>query len=170
VLSTKPALGPISLVFTTGFDPFQMLISVAGKSFAAHVAIGLGDQLLHAYEPGIVLEPREDYFAKQQQRLVAEYAILPDISDGLQGALKNVGKRGFFGGAAQIAIIRALRMVGSPLQHLVPSNERTCARFAMTLDRKGERIPEWRDVDHRAVVPGDLLAAAEAGPSFQRLA
>jgi hypothetical protein len=153
-----------------GLDPFQALISVAGRSLAAHVAIGLGDQLLHAYEPGVTLEPREDYIRNMNQRIVAEYMILPDIDSGLQKALANVGKRGFFDGAAQIAIIRALRMVGSPLQHLVPSNERTCARFAMTLDRKGDQIPEWRDMDRRAVVPGDLLAVAETGSSFQRLA
>jgi hypothetical protein len=170
VLSAQPVPSSISLVFTTGLDPFQMLISIAGKSFAAHVAIGIGDQLLHAYEPGITLEPREDYFAKQKQHLVAEYAILPDVGDGLREALTHVGKRGFFTGATQIAIIRALRIVGSPLQHLVPSNERTCARFAMMLDRKGERIPEWRDVRRRSVVPGDLLAVAEDGSSFQRLA
>ena len=107
---------------------------------------------------------------RQMAPLVAEYANLPDIDSGLQKALANVGKRGFFDGAAQIAIIRALQMVGSPLQYLIPSNERTCARFAMTLDRKGDQIPEWRDVDRRAVVPGDLLAVAETGPSFQRLA
>lgn len=170
MLASTTARGPISLVFTTGFDPFQMLIGIAGKSFAAHVAIGLGGQLLHAYEPGVVLESRDDYFERMNQHLIAEYAILPDIDLGLQKALTNVGKRGFFDGAAQIAIIRALRMVGSPLQYLVPSNERTCARFAMTLDRRGDQIPEWRDVDRRAVVPGDLLAVAETGSSFQRLA
>lgn len=153
-----------------GFDPFQALIAVTGKSFAGHVAIGLGDQLLHAYEPGITLEPREEYLAKRDQRIVAEYAVLPDVSVGLNGALQKVGQRGFFQGAAQIAIIRALQMCGSPLQHLVPTNERTCARFAMTLDRDGIHIPEWREINRRIVVPGDLLTAADVGPSFRLVA
>jgi hypothetical protein len=83
-------------------------------------------------------------------------------------AIHNIGKRGFFGGAAQIAIIRALQICGSPLQYLVPSNERTCARFAMTLDRTGDLIPEWRGINRRSVVPADLLEAAENGPSFRR--
>ncbi len=169
MLATRPVPGSVSLVFTTGFDPFQMLISVAGKSMAAHVAIGLGDQLLHAYEPGIVLEPREDYFANKQQKLVAEYAILPDVSDGLDEAMGNIGKGGFHVGATQIALLRILRIVGSPLQHFISTNERTCARFAMLLDRTGERIPEWRAVNRRAVVPGDLMMVAD-GPSFQRVA
>ena len=147
-----------------------MLISAASRSLAAHVAIGIDDQLLHAYEPGIILEPRDDYMTKSKQYLVAEYAILPDVSDGLDSAIRTIGKGGFFGGMAQIAIIRALRLTGSPLQRLIPSNERTCARFVMTLDRDGSRIPEWRDVDKRAVAPGDLLMAAKTGPSFMQVA
>ena len=156
-------------MFTTGFDPFQAVIGLAGRSVAAHVAIGVDDQLLHAYEPGIVLEPRADYMTKMRQKLVAEYAILPDVSAGLSEARTKIGKGGFFLGAAQIAVLRALRIVGSPLQRFIPTNERTCARFAMLLDRTGTVIPEWRSVDRRAVVPGDLMAVA-GGPSFQRVA
>jgi hypothetical protein len=157
-------------VFTTGLDPFQALIGAVGNSLAAHVALGFDGQLLHAYEPGIVLEPRTTYFDTCGQHLVAEYAILPDVDDGFVEALTHVGKRGFLLGATQIAIVRALRLCGSPLQHFIPTNERTCARFAMTVDRTGDRIPEWRNLDRRAVVPGDLLAIADVGPSFQRLA
>jgi hypothetical protein len=153
-----------------GWDPFQLLINVSTRSVAAHVAIGLGDQLLHAYEPGVTLEPRERYLQAKHQKVVAEYEILPDITDGLAEAISNIGKRGFLGGAAQIGIIRALQMCGSPLQFLVPSNERTCARFAMMLDRTGACIPEWREINRRAVVPADLLEAAEVGLSFQRVA
>jgi hypothetical protein len=170
VLAAASVPGSISLVFTMGFDPFQALIAVTGKSFAGHVAIGIGDHLLHAYEPGITLEPREEYLVKRDQRIVAEYAVLPDVSVGLGDAIQKVGQRGFFSGAAQIAIVRALQICGSPLQHLVPTNERTCARFAMTLDRRGAHIPEWREINRRVVVPGDLLAVAETGPSFQRVA
>lgn len=169
MLITTPTPRPLSLVFTTGLDPFQALIGIVGNSIAAHVAIGIDDQLLHAYEPGIVLEPREAYFENKEQHLVAEYAILPDVDDGLREALQHVGKRGFALGAAQIAIVRALQICGSPLQHLIPTNERTCARFVMMLDRTGDKIPEWKSVRRRAVVPGDLLSVAESGASFQRL-
>jgi hypothetical protein len=153
-----------------GFDPFQALIAVAGKSFVGHVAIGFDGQLLHAYEPGITLESREAYLAKRNQQVVAEYAVLPDIRAGLDAAIQKVGERGFFSGAIVIVLARALQLWGSPLQHLVSTNERTCARFAMTIDRDGAHIPEWREINRQTVVPGDLLAAAEAGPSFQRVA
>lgn len=163
---------PVSLVFTMGWDPLQLLINTSTQSVAAHVALGLGEKgeyLLHAYEPGIVLEPRQQYLDRQKQNLVAEYRILPDVREGLAGALAQVGKRGFFPGMAQIALIRALRITGSPLAGLIPSNERTCARFAMSIDRKGACIPEWRRIHRSSVSPGDLLAAAQEGSSFSRV-
>jgi hypothetical protein len=40
----------------------------------------------------------------------------------------------------------------------------------MLLDPHGDRIPEWSGIHRRTVVPADLLAAAEAGLSFQRVA
>jgi len=155
-----------------GWDPFQLLINTSTQSPAAHVALGLGERgeyLLHAYEPGIVLERRDEYLDRQKQNLVAEYRVLPDVSQGLGEALTHVGKRGFFSGAAQIAVIRALRITGSPLTKVIPSNERTCARFAMSIDREGTCIPEWQRVHRWGAVPGDLMAAAEDGPSFSRI-
>jgi len=153
-----------------GWDPVQLLINVSTRSRAAHVAIGLGDHLLHAYEPGITLEPREAYLGNREQHVVAEYDVLAYVDDNLRDALAHVGRRGWWTGAIQIAAIRALRVCGSPLQHLIPSNERTCARFAMLLDPRGDRIPEWGGIHRRTVVPADLLAAAETGLSFQRVA
>lgn len=155
-----------------GWDPVQLLINASTQSIAAHVALGLGERgeyLLHAYEPGIVLEPREKYLTEQGQTLVAEYRIIPDVSEGLAEALQQVGKRGFFTGMMQIALIRALRITGSPLAGLIRSNERTCARFASSIDRTGACIPEWRRLHRHSVSPGDLLAAARSGPSFFKL-
>jgi len=79
-----------SLVFTTGWDPFQLLINASTGSAAAHVALGIDDHLLHAYEPGIVYEPREEYFEKRNQRLVAEFKILPDIDEGVRRLADSV--------------------------------------------------------------------------------
>lgn len=172
VITTSTINTPVRLIFTMGWDPLQLLINIGTRSAAAHVAIGLGDagsHILHAYEPGITLEPREDYLLKRQQILVAEYEIVPDVAPGLTEALSRIGQRGFAIGAFQIGVIRLLRMACSPLYKAGVSNEQTCARFAMLLDPTGERIPEWRGIARRDVVPGDLLAAAQTGPSFRQL-
>jgi hypothetical protein len=84
---------PVRLVFTMGWDPVQLLINVSTRSRAAHVAIGLGDHLLHAYEPGITLEPREAYLGNREQHVVAEYDVLPYVDDNLRDALAHIGRR-----------------------------------------------------------------------------
>jgi hypothetical protein len=170
VLTTALSIRP-SLVFTTGADPYQFLIKIGTRSLATHTAIGLGDQLLHAYEIGVVCEPRDYWFGEMQQGLVAEYAILPDVTAGVRLALQHVGKKYDVAGAFKIGVLRALRAMGSPIQSLGPLSDEahTCACFAMLMDPYGQQIPEWRGISREAVVPADLLRAAD-GPSFQRVA
>lgn len=161
------------LVFTAGNDPFGLLIRVGSLSTISHAAIGLGGDdgpLLHAYEAGVVLEPRARWFGTLKQRLVAEYVILPDVSDGLQTCMAQVGKPYDVIGAIKIGVLRMLRIFGSPVQDLGPDTVKafTCAHFVMLLDPHGRRIPEWQLLDREAVVPGDLLRVA-AGPSFRRV-
>jgi len=165
-LSLRPRL-----VFSTGADPYQFLIKVGTQSPATHAAIGLGDRLLHAYEVGVVLEPRDYWFGDMQQQLIAEYAILPDVSAGVREAFRHLGKKYDIAGAVKIGLLRALQVFGSPLQSLGPISDEahTCACFAMLLDPYGLRIPEWRWIRRESVVPGDLLRACK-GPSFWRTA
>ena len=160
---------PARLVFTTGLDPFQLLVGVTTGSKATHAAIGIGDdQLLHAYEPGVLLESRDEFLRGKKQTLVAEFAVLPDVTDGIYEALSHVGKRYDVAHVIKIGLLRLLRPF---TLRLWPEREDrfTCARFAMLLDPYGEAIPEWRDVWREAVVPADLLDRALVGPSFVRL-
>ena len=159
------------LVFTAGFDPFQVFINIGTGSPASHAALGIGDQLLHAYEDGVILEPRSAWFGKMQQRLVAEFLILPDIEDGLDLAFAQIGKRYDAAGVIRAIIARLLRLTMSPIRNLgpAPMNAHTCAAFVMLVDPYGQRIPEWRDLDRTTIVPADLMALASMGPSFQRV-
>jgi len=159
---------PPTLVFTAGFDPFQVLINISTFSRAGHVAIGLGNSLLHAYEPGVVLEPRERWFTAKKQRLIYECEILPDVSTGLQECFAHIGEPYDVLGAIRIGIWITLKRFLSPIQNLGPASKtsHTCASFAMLLDPQGERIREWREVRRGIVTPADLLLAAR-GPSFR---
>lgn len=156
-----------TLVFTTGLDPFQVLINVSTLSEAGHVAIGLGDHLLHAYEKGVVYEPREVWFTGKRQRLVRELEILPDVSEGVARCMQHIGEPYDVGGVLRTALRILLSRLQSPV--VVRPNARisshTCASFAMLLDPEGARIPEWRGVHRGTVTPADLLEVA--GPSFQ---
>lgn len=161
-----------TLVFTTGIDPFQLLINVGTCSTAGHAAIGLGDHLLHAHENGVLIEPRSSWFGRDEQSLVAEFEILPDVSSGVDFALTQVGKKYDAGGALRAAVSRLLKLTLSPIQYLGPASMKrhTCAAFVMLIDPQGAQIPEWRDLDRALVVPGDLLGAASLGSSFRRIA
>lgn len=157
-----------TLVFTSGLDPFQILINLGTFSRAGHAAIGIGDQLLHAYEPGVVIEPRERWLTRKRQRLLAEFEILPDVSQGLLECAQRVGEPYDVLGAFRIALWVTLKRMWSPVQNLGPASKtsHTCASFVMLLDPCGEHIPEWRRLDRAIVTPADLLLAAE-GPSFR---
>ncbi len=161
-----------TLVFTTGIDPFQLLINLGTCSIAGHAAIGLGDQLLHAHESGVLLEPRSSWFGRDEQSLVAEFVILPDVSEGIDFAMTQLGKKYDAGGVLRIAISRLLRLTLSPITYFgpAPMKRHMCSAFVMLVDPYGAQIPEWRDLDRAIVTPSDLLGAASLGSSFRRIA
>ena len=162
---------PVSLVFTTGADPFQFFIKVGTRSPATHAAIGVGDKLLHAYEDGVKLDPRSAWFGDDRQALIAEFMIVPDVSQGVQLAAQHIGRPYDVVGIVKAALLRGLAFCASPVQSFGPAtdNAHVCASFAMLLDPYGIQIPEWRAIDRANVSPADLLAAAR-GPSFRRVA
>jgi len=165
---------PVRLLFTGGGDVDQTIIRIGTRSPASHAAIAFGhdgEQLLHAYEKGVMLEPRSAWLASGDgQWIVAEYLILPDVTDGFDRMFRLVGERYDLPGAYRIGVLRLLQILGSPIYNLgrTPDHAHTCARLIMLLDPLGAKIPEWHHIDIETVVPGDLLQAA-AGPSFLRL-
>jgi hypothetical protein len=158
-----------TLVFSTGSDPFQFLVKATTNSAASHAAIGLGDRLLHSYEDGTLLEPRGEWFGKREQVLVAEFQILPDVTDGIARAMRHLGKKY---DAMHVIKIWLLRLLHPAIRSLGPDapDKFTCARFVTMIDPYGERIPEWRHLWMEAITPADLLDCALWGPSFHRIA
>jgi hypothetical protein len=159
------------LVFTTGVDPFQIFVNVGTGSSATHAAIGLDDQLLHADEKGVRIEPCAKWFGPDRQRLVAEFAILPNVDDGIDLALAQIGKGYDIIGVLRATLARLLALTCSPIRNFgpAPMSAHTCAAFVMLLDPFGWRIPEWHGLDRATIVPADLLGLASIGPSFQRV-
>lgn len=159
---------PARLVFTTGLDPFQLLINFTTKCPASHAAIGIDDHLLHAYEDGVLFEPRDKWLGERKQKLIAEFQILPDVTDGIHAAMGHVGKKY---DVAHVFKIGLLRLLKPALWSLGPDapDKFTCARFVTMIDPYGDAIPEWRDIWREAIVPADLLDVAMTGGSFFRL-
>jgi len=161
---------PITLVFTTGDDLFQGLIGLHTESRATHVAIGLGAELLHAQENGVCLDPRGYWFGTRKQKLVAEFAILPDVTDGASRALSHVGERFGWFYVFKAGLLRRLAPLLRSLG-LDPVYQQSCTQLVLQLDPQGERIVEWQGLWPRAALaPSDLLEVASWGPSFRRIA
>lgn len=163
MIATRP-----TLVFTSGFDPFQLLINIGTFSRAGHVAIGYGNDLLHAYEPGVEITPRSYWFGEKKQRLIHEYEIVPDVSRGMLRCIDRIGEPYDVVGVLRAMFVLTLKRFASPVRTRGTASKasHTCASFVMLLDPEGGIIPEWRDVDRSVVTPADLLIAAR-GPSFQ---
>jgi hypothetical protein len=157
-----------TLVFTKAWDWFQLLVNISTSSQASHVAIGIGDNVLHVDARGVVLEPRLAWMIRKRQHVVSEVAIMPDVSDSLGYCLSKVGQPYDYPGILRAAIGIALDRMLSPLRSLgsAPDGSFTCAGFVMLLDPDG-RIPEWKKLDRSVVTPADLLRAV--GPSFREL-
>lgn len=159
----------INLVFTSGNQPFEWLVRIGTLSPTSHAAVAIGDDLLHVHDAGVVFEPRGSWLA-QDQRLIAEYKIIPDVSDSIDLLKAQIGMPYDAVGAALIVARRALMHAKSSLA-LVPGrvSAQTCAAFVMQLD-DGSKIPEWTKIRRDVVAPADLLRACEYGPSFERIA
>jgi hypothetical protein len=164
---------PTRLIFSTGDDWYQVLIRNFTLSPASHVMLGLGekgDHILHSMERGVQLESRERWFRQENQRLVAEYLIVPDVSEGVRDAFSYIGEKYDVPGVAKATVLRAFNLLRSPLYWTTPIADRaqTCSRFVMLIDPFNVKIPEWRHINRERVAPSDLLQVA-AGPSFMRL-
>jgi hypothetical protein len=130
-----------------------------------------GEKFLHTYEDGVVLEDRDYWLKKEKQRIVAEYVIVPDVSNGVLEALTYVGEKYDVPGILRGGLIRVFGLLASPIYSFgtITYRAQTCSRFVMLIDPLGEKIHEWRYVNREHVSPGDLLVATTAGPSFRRI-
>lgn len=165
---------PIRLLFMTGDDVLATGVKAFTLSPASHAAIAMGpygNMLLHAITPGVVYESRWNFYQRAQYRDVAEYLIIPDVSDGLRRALMLIGQKFDVGGAASQFAFKLARIVCPWLPKTLSTSGRwTCTQLVMQLDSHGQRIPEWRGLDDRSVTAAELMAVAETSPSFKRVA
>ena len=176
-------MADIRLVFTARNHPIDWLIRFAPafeRSAASHVAVGLGPDgpLIHARgrrksdgKAGVVMQSRAEW-AAGGNRTVAEYRIVPDVSEGLNArVLPAIGRAFGYDLIVRRGVERALRLFMWPWPvKLRGVGERIiCSQLVMLLDPAGAVIREWRDLDYGTVDPQDLLDRARNGPSFVRI-
>ena len=162
------------LLFTSSDHIADRLIRRFTGSPTSHVAITLGEDrqtLLHAVPQGVIIEPRSTWMQRDKAWVVAEYEVLPDVSQGLKRVLGFVGERYDFLFPANYALAYFYRRtVGAPVRALYRQlrSSQTCAQLALLLDANCQKIPEWCGLEFDTVLPADLLKRAD-GPSFRRI-
>lgn len=162
----------ITIIFSSGRTLFQRLVQLVSLDSIDHVSIGIGDKILHARDRGVVLEPRAAWFVEQNNQHIAEFEVLPDVSQSVLACLDCIGQPYDKPGVLRVGLGLGLRRSGSMLGAWPASpGSHTCAAFALMLDPHGDLIPEWAQIARRDAIPSQLFDAIGAlgSPSFRRI-
>lgn len=156
-----------TIIFTAGDDLVSLAIRRFTRGATSHVAIGAvsasgaGPFVLHADHPRVALDLREHFQIKYPP--VAEFAIVPDVSEGVRRALRQCGKHYDWLDIVRHACSRWLppELCGSGLR---PASAWTCVRLVLLLG-----VPSWRHLDPATTTPQDLLDVTSRSADFVRI-
>jgi len=158
----------LTLVFTASDSWISKTIRWFTKSTASHVMIGTQLQgvpvYLHSTIGGVQITPMSKY----TDRKVAEYEIIPDLSDGLRHAYTHIGsKYDYIGLLGYAVVILAWRWFKAKIKNPLANKDAVvCSEFIIHFDH-AKIIPEWRGLDPETTTPETLLKVA--GSSFRAL-
>ena len=136
-----------------------------------HAGIGLNidgvPHILHATWPKVVLVPRSQVL--QTHNVVAEFEVIPDISNEIEIAEKKVGEPysllTLFG---YIAVVIG-KYLGIGIDNpLACKSSCVCSEFVIEADSKHE-ILEFDGIDPADITPADLYFICADGKSFRRI-
>lgn len=151
----------MTLVFLTTRGVLSRLIRWATNSAASHVAIGVdlaGVPLLLQADIGGVQTTLRERFIQRGHVVVAEYecATLPPIA--LAGAVSCIGEHYDYVGLLGYAFVMLGRHFGRKVRNPLASSKATvCSEFVLSLDPRGEHVPDWATLAADRTSPEDLL-------------
>lgn len=163
---------PLTLAFTSSSALISRTIRFFTKSRTSHTAIGLelfgAPFFLHATVGGIQMTPRARWL--KTNRVVAEFRVVPDLSEGLQAALHHIGDEYDYAGLFGFLLVLFAQKFGRTRRNLFASpTAMVCSELARHLDLEGKKIPEWRGLDPERTSPEDLLRICEQSAQFVRV-
>jgi len=148
------------------------------ESEVSHVAIGteiFGEPvLIHSAldgdtgRSGVQITPRNKWL--RDNYVVAEYDIVPDVSENMGSLIKLLCERYDKMGLVGHLIVIAAKYLGKKIMNpLSRPNYWVCSRYVLKLDPSGQTIPEWAGLDPEKTTPHDLLMLCRTGASFREL-
>ena len=164
----------ITLMFTKSSSIGSVLIRWISRSPVSHSVIG-GLELcgvpvvIHASFGGVQISTMDEFL--RHHTLVAEFALMPDVSQELQSAVRKIGQRynyvGLFG-YIPVLLGRWLKKKWSnPFRSAIST---VCSEFIDSVLDDG-KIPEMKDLVPSETTPNDLLdvCRANTGGSFAQI-
>lgn len=147
---------------------FAQLIKFFTGSQITHSAIGFEDNgkwyWLHAVGSGVQICDRN-----YQSGLVAEFRVLPDISNELELAKKKVGEPYADLTIVGFVIVMLAKRFGLGINNpFYQKSAVVCSEFVVECDTQ-HLIPEFNGLDPANITPGDLYNICLYGKSFQRI-
>lgn len=161
----------VSILFLTTNSLISKVIRFFTKSKISHTAVcfNLNNEkfILESLIDGVVLRPRNQ--ALQNQNLIAEFEIIPDLNNEFQEATKRIGEPydklsllGFF-------IMILFHIVGIKIHNPLSFMSGTvCSEFIISCDTNHE-IPEFNNLNPDSITPEDLYKICLNGKSFKQI-
>lgn len=159
----------VTIVLFTSSHWFSKIIQFVLGSKIGHAAIGFekdGKQFfLHAAWGGVQISTKESVMSNHS--IVAEFEILPDMSDELALAETKVGKPYDTVGLLGYLAVLFAKKFGIGLHNPLASKSAVvCSEFVMELDVNNE-IPEFNGLTPSDITPKDLFHICSSGKSFK---
>lgn len=167
-----------TLVFTTSSHWLSRMVRWMTDSVTSHVCLGteiFGEPvLIHSAldgetgRTGVQITPRSKW--ERQNIIVAEYDIVPDVSDNMRPMIRLLCEKYDKLGLLGYIVVIVAKWLGKKIMNpLASARAYVCSRYVLQLDPFGRLIPEWRDLDPEKTTPHDLLLLCRNGTSFKRL-
>jgi hypothetical protein len=167
-----------TLVFTTSSHWLSKTVRWMTNSITSHVCLGteiFGEPvLIHSAldgdtgRNGVQITPRSRWL--ENNVIVAEYAIIPDVTDNMRPMIKLLCERYDKMGLLGYVIVIVARYLGKKIMNpLASARAYVCSRYVLKLDPGGTLIPEWKGLDPEKTTPHDLLQLCRNGTSFRRI-
>lgn len=166
----------VTLVFTTSTSLLSKAIRAFTGGPTSHVAIGTEffgvPVLIHAAldndVSGVQITTREKWLVANS--LVAEYEILPDVTNNMRSMIMLLGEKYDKLGLIGYVLVAVAKWFGKWIKNPLASPRAwVCPRYVLGLDPECALIPEWKNIDRDSVTPKDLLEACQSENSFRVL-
>lgn len=125
--------------------------------------------IVHATVGGVQVDFRRKW--AKGNTIVGEFRPKVEVSQGVQHTLSLLGsKYDYVGLLGYLLVVFWWRWFGRKIKNpIVSPTGLVCSELLVHLSHDGSIIPEWAEMDPERTTPQDLLAACEAGSSFERI-